>query len=211
MPRRRRGADRNLSEKRLPPVDEIVLRSMAKWPRVPSVFGWLSLDRRGRWHIKGEPLTHEAMLHFINRNYAGDERGRWFFQNGPQRVFVSLAYTPLVLSLDAQERLLTHTGLPVRSLQAAALDEEGSLLLVCEHGPALLDDRDLLAASEGFVDARGRPCSDDFLESALNDPRDLDRARLSFRWQDMSAPLATLTRAEAPLRFGFITTPRPED
>ena len=192
-------------------MDEIVLRAMAKWPKVPAVYGWLSLDRRGRWRLRGEPLTHAATLRFINRNYAGDGRGRWYFQNGPQRVFVSLDYMPFVLSLDADAGLQTHTGSPVRTLCAAALDDEGNLLLVCEHGPGVLDDRDLLAASEGFMDARGHRCPDDFLESAMNDPARLDRACLSFRWQDMFAPLGALTREEAPRRFGFVATPGPDD
>ena len=192
-------------------MDEIVFRAMAKWPNVPAVFGWLSLDRRGRWRLQGETLSHAATLRFINRNYAGDERGRWYFQNGPQRVFVSLDYTPFVLSLDGDAHLQTHTGSPVRSLRAAALDEEGNLLLLCEHGPGILDDRDLLAASEGFIDAGGRPCSDDFLESVLNDPAGLDRPPLAFRWRDMCAPVEPLTRAEAPRRFGFVAIPAPED
>ena len=33
-------------------MDEIVIRGMLKWPNVPSVYGWLSLDRRGSWTIK---------------------------------------------------------------------------------------------------------------------------------------------------------------
>ena len=33
-------------------MDEIVLRSMLKWPNVPSVYGWLRLDRRGQWLIR---------------------------------------------------------------------------------------------------------------------------------------------------------------
>ena len=204
------SATRRATEKRLPSVDEIVFRAMAKWPKVPAVFGWLSLDRRGRWRLQGEPLTHAATLQFINRNYAGDERGRWYFQNGPQRVFVALDYTPFVLSLDGCARLQTHNGMRVRSLRAAALDEEGNLLLLCEHGPGVLDDRDLLAAAEGFTDTRGRPCPDDLLESVLNDPVRLECSRLSFRWQDMCAPLAALTRAEVPRHFGFVATPASE-
>ena len=202
---------RRVPEKRFPHVDEIVFRAMAKWPKVPAVYGWLSLDRRGRWRLQGETLTHAATLRFINRNYAGDERGRWYFQNGPQRVFVSLDYTPFVLSLDGDARLRTHTGTQVQSLRVAALDDEGNLLLLCEHGPGVLDDRDLLAASDGFMDARGRRCPDDFLERVLDDPAGLNRARLSFCWQDMCAPLGALTREEAPRRFGFVATPGPED
>ena len=192
-------------------MDEIVFRAMAKWPKVPAVFGWLSLDRRGRWRLQGEPLTHPATLRFINRNYAGDERGRWYFQNGPQRVFVALDYTPFVLSLDGCAHLQTHNGMRVRSLRAAALDEEGNLLLLCEHGPGVLDDRDLLAASEGFIDGRGCPCSDDFLESILIDSAGLVRTPLRFRWQNMCAPLEALMRAEAPRRFGYVTAPGPAD
>ena len=192
-------------------MDEIVFRAMAKWPKVPAVYGWLSLDRRGRWRLRGEMLSHPATVRFINRNYASDERGRWYFQNGPQRVFVSLEYTPLVLSLDGCSRLQTHTGERVQSLRAAAIDEEGSLLLLCEHGPGLLDDRDLLAVSEGFVDSNERCCPDDVLEEALKDPAGLDRIRLSLRWRDLCAPLEALTRAQAPRRFGFIAAPAPED
>ena len=192
-------------------VDEIVFRAMAKWPRVPSVYGWLSLDRRGRWRLRGDTLAHAATIRFINRNYASDEGGRWYFQNGPQRVFVSLEYTPYVLSLDGASHLRTHTGVPVRSLQGAALDEEGSLLLLCEHGPGVLDDRDLLAASEGFVDASGRPCPDEVVEEALADPDRLRRIPLFFRWQDLSAPIEALVRAQAPRRFGFVAAPSPED
>ncbi|TMH99667.1 MAG: DUF2946 family protein, partial [Betaproteobacteria bacterium] len=28
-------------------MDELVARSLAKWPNVPAVYGWLALDRRG--------------------------------------------------------------------------------------------------------------------------------------------------------------------
>ena len=192
-------------------MDEIVFRAMAKWPNVPAVYGWLSLDRRGRWRLRGERLEHAATVAFVNRNYASDERGRWYFQNGPQRVFVSLEYTPHVLSLDGAAQLRTHTGARVRSLRAGALDEEGSLLLLCEHGAGVLDDRDLLAASEGFVDGKGRPLPDEAIEEILAVPDLLDRTPIFFRWSGMTAPLETLTRAQAPARFGFVAEPGPED
>ena len=91
-----------------PRVDEIVLRAQAKWPGVPDVYGWLSLDRRGRWLLRNpvreiyEPIGNAALRQFIARNYARDARGRWFFQNGPQRVFVRLAYTPLVARAEGE-------------------------------------------------------------------------------------------------------------
>ena len=77
-------------------MDEIVKQGMAKWPNVPSVYGWLGLDRRGHWLIKGERIANTIVADFIGRNYERDDRGRWFFQNGPQRVFIALDYTPFV-------------------------------------------------------------------------------------------------------------------
>ena len=71
-------------------MDELVLRGMAKWPDVPAVFGWLELDARGNWLVKGKKITNPAIVEFIGRNYAHDGHGRWFFQNGPQRVFTLL-------------------------------------------------------------------------------------------------------------------------
>jgi len=122
-------------------MDDIVARSVAKWPNVPAVYGWLQLDRRGNWLIKGERIGNAALREFIGRNYEADERGRWFFQNGPQRVYVKLAYTPLVLHYEG-ERLLDHCGRPVQALETF-LDDEGSVLIRSDRGIALLDDRDL--------------------------------------------------------------------
>lgn len=122
-------------------MDALVARSMAKWPDVPAVYGWLALDRRGNWRIKGERVLHAGLRDFIARNYQADERGRWYFQNGPQRVFVALAYTPLVVHHEG-EALLDQCGERVVP-SAAYLDDEGSVLIEGGRAIALLDDRDL--------------------------------------------------------------------
>lgn len=122
-------------------MDAQVARSMAKWPDVPAVYGWLELDRRGQWRIKGERIAHAGLREFIARNYQADELGRWFFQNGPQRVFVSLAYAPLVVHYEG-ERLLDQCGRPVVP-RATYVDDEGSVLVEGGAAIALLDDRDL--------------------------------------------------------------------
>jgi hypothetical protein len=129
-------------------MDDSVARSMAKWPDVPDVYGWLSLDRRGNWLIRStsatssfERIGNAAFRDFISRNYARDARGCWYFQNGPQRVFVRLAYTPLVLHFDG-DALLDHCGRAFVSEQAF-LDEEGSVLMMGKPGVGVLDDRDL--------------------------------------------------------------------
>ena len=110
-------------------MDEIVARSLARWPNVPAVFGWLELDRRGNWLIKGERIGNAALREFISRNYETDREGRWFFQNGPQRVYVKLAYTPLVVHYEG-EALIDHCGRKFES------DEE---LLIAEDVRFLLD------------------------------------------------------------------------
>lgn len=122
-------------------MDEIVARSMARWPNVPAVYGWLQLDRRGNWRIKGERIANAALREFISRNYLADERGCWFFQNGPQRVFVELAYTPLVVHYEG-EALLDHCARPFGG-ENLFQDEEGSVLIEGRGSIALLDDRDL--------------------------------------------------------------------
>jgi hypothetical protein len=132
-------------------VDEIVARSLARWPNVPAVYGWLALDRRGNWQIRGERIGNVALREFIARNYEPDGEGRWFFQNGPQRVYVSLAYTPLVVHFEG-ESLVDHCD---RAFTAEEVfqDEEGSVLMAGAGTVALLDDRDLVR----FADRPGTP------------------------------------------------------
>jgi hypothetical protein len=122
-------------------MDEIVARGMAKWPDVPDVYGWLALDRRGNWLLRGEKIGNQALREFIGRNYQADARGCWYFQNGPQRVFVALAYTPLVVRYDG-DAMVDHCGRPFLPGKAYR-DEEGSVLMTGGGVVGLLDDRDL--------------------------------------------------------------------
>src|SRR2546423_6549237 len=137
-------------------MDDSVLRGLAKWPNVPAVYGWLALDRRGNWLIRVpgverfERIGNAALRDFIARNYAADARGCWYFQNGPQRVYVRLAYTPLVVHYEAQA-LIDQCGRPFDA-QKTLLDDEGSVLVVQDKSIALVDDRDL----ERFADSAER-------------------------------------------------------
>ena len=91
------------------------------------------------------PIRHAGLRGLHRAQLRGHADGRWYFQNGPQRVFVEPRLHPTILHLAATDRLQTHTGQPVNAVSGARFDEEGSLLLQSEHGIALLDDRDLAA------------------------------------------------------------------
>ena len=189
-------------------MDEIVLRSMLKWPDVPAVYGWLSLDRRGSWMIKTvagrfERIAHAAVREFIGRNYASDPEGRWFFQNGPQRVFVALDYTPWVYRLDdAGQGLLAHTGAVPRALEAVFLDDAGALLLKTEIGIGVLLDRDLPGFLERLADVGGRG-----LEGLLEE---VARGAVTQAiLQGRKVPIASVRSADVPSRFGFVARPAP--
>src|ERR1700752_1135268 len=102
---------------------------MAKWPNVPAVYGWLGLDRRGQWLIKGQRIPNPLVTEFIRRNYARDARGCWYFQNGPQRGFLAIAYTPFVFRIVSPEGaalvIEAHNGRPATAAIGAWIDESG--------------------------------------------------------------------------------------
>jgi hypothetical protein len=193
-------------------MDESVLRGMAKWPNVPAVYGWLALDRRGRWLIRGESIGNPAIVEFIERNYERDAQGHWFFQNGPQRVFVDLQYTPFVYrttgAKDALE-LIAHTGARVRELRGAWLDENGSIVLETEIGPGILDDRDLDLVAALLVDAAGKAPNDEALEAAIENAGGGAEPSLWIETPLGRVKLGTLRAADAPQRFGYAARPAP--
>ena len=173
-------------------MDAAVLRAKLKWPDVPDVYGWLRLDRRGNWRVRNpeaaapefDPIGNRSLRDFIGRNYSVDARGRWYFQNGPQRVFVSLAYAPFVYRLE-RGALLDQCGASSAGAEAAWLDEEGSLVVLCRGGRlGILDDRDLAGVAEGLV---------------LGE----------FRTGDRTVPVGRLTSETLEKGFGFIREPAP--
>ncbi|MDO9132889.1 DUF2946 family protein, partial [Hydrogenophaga sp.] len=99
---------------------------------------------------------HEKLIEFIQRNYAADAQGRWFFQNGPQRVFVDLENTPWVWRLQPDGRVFTHTGIEVQT-QDSLLDESGRLYLVTDMGPGLVHSADMVLAADWVDGGRWTP------------------------------------------------------
>ena len=142
-------------------MDDIVKQALAKWPNVPDCYGWLGLDARGRWFMRddaaqaagdfpqsrGSWLRHEKLIDFIGRNYESDDERRWFFQNGPQRVYVELECTPWVWQVLPDYRLQSHTGLQT-SAGECLLDEEGRLYIASPQGLGLVHSQDMVLAAE---------------------------------------------------------------
>ncbi len=134
-------------------MDEIVQKAMAKWPDVPHCYGWLALDARGAWRMRderaqalglaGDKVTQTALRGFINRNYMSDARGRWYFQNGPQRVFINLEATPYVVRTTPDGGFVLHTDEVVTHVVAAWITPAGRIVFDCDGRIALLEDRDM--------------------------------------------------------------------
>jgi len=199
-------------------MDAEVLAAMAHWPNVPDCHGWLALDRRGRWRMRddacqrqnqpGDLVRNAALRGFIDRNYQRNADGAWFFQNGPQRVYVLLEAAPLVLFTQPGAdgpALITHNGLAVTRIDAAAIDDGGSLWLVTEHGPAIVSDRDLAALLDCLTrDDGSRPDPDELLDRCNSAPTGL---RLHLPACAAGLPLDIILAGDAGVKFGFISAP----
>jgi len=149
-------------------MDDIVKQAMAKWPNVPHCYGWLALDARGHWRMRdeaaqqaglpGDRLNNAALVGFINRNYLHDEHGNWYFQNGPQRVYVNLEATPFIARTDPQQDLVLQTGQALANIERVYLAETGALLFQAGDVVAQLDDRDMESLLDRFT-LDGKPAS----------------------------------------------------
>jgi len=184
-----------------------VLAALAKWPNVPAVHGWLALTARGEWRLRGERIDNRAIREFIGRNYAADREGRWFFQNGPQRVYVALEATPWVYRLAAGEPLAAHTGARPRALEVAALLDDGRFVLATDLGPGLVDDRDAALFLRAVTDFAGLPLNERGLERWFEgrDEAFVDAASLGLDARPLR--IGRLRCADLPRRFGFVRDP----
>ena len=169
-------------------IDKSVQKAMAKWPEVPECFGWLNLNRRAEWSIKGEKIHHVKTQRFLQRNYNFDKLGRWFVQNGPQRAFVSLEYTPRLYGFSSHSGFYIHNEAKMPVLLDFFLDEYGNLLLSTALGVGVVDDRDLSAAS-------------DLIEAVNDIPTEL-----SYRGKNYK--IKPIAKALVPKHFGFVQNPR---
>ena len=137
-------------------MDDIVKAALAKWPNVPHCYGWLGLDARGNWYMrddktqaqgpfvqsKGSLLRHDKLIDFIQRNYEADAEGRWFFQNGPQRVYVELEATPYIWRIGDDFAVTAHSG-PTAQVRSCLVDDTGRVYLDADIGFGLVHTLDV--------------------------------------------------------------------
>jgi hypothetical protein len=205
-------------------MDDIVKRAMAKWPNVPHCYGWLALDARGNWRMRdertqalglaGDRINNPALLGFINRNYLHDDQGRWYFQNGPQRVYVNLEATPYIARTDPAQGLVLQTGEVMATIDGAWLTEEGQLLFKSAEKIAMLDDRDM-AQCLSRLRIDGIAVEDERLLSWLAKPQgqgqgqDQGLGQLTFDDSGKQIIVQRIMRNAIAGQFGFTQKPLP--
>jgi len=187
---------------------------MAKWPNVPHCYGWLALDARGGWRMRdeaaqragapGDKLNNPALVGFINRNYAHDERGNWYFQNGPQRVYVNLEATPFIARTDPQQGLVLQTGQALNDVERVYLSDAGAVLFGVGATVAQLDDRDV-AQVLGKLQLDGQAASDEAVMGWLEH----GSGQLALAWNGKLLAVERIGADELPQRFGFNQLPAP--
>lgn len=183
-------------------MDEIVKAALAKWPNVPHCYGWLGLDARGNWYMrddraqaagpfaggnaasKGSLLTHEKLIEFIARNYESDATGQWFFQNGPQRVYVELQATPWIWRVAEDFSVTAHTAQSAR-VQRCVVDEHGRVYLDTERGFGLVHTLDMGYAANA-------------IEAGLWVPEELPSKTLPQRFTYIRSPVLHRQEAQGP-------------
>ncbi|MFN3829309.1 MAG: DUF2946 family protein [Tepidimonas ignava] len=190
-------------------MDDMVKAAMAKWPNVPHCYGWLGLDERGRWWMRdaaaqaagpfvgpgasaasrGSELRHAGLIAFIGRNYACDDQGQWYFQNGPQRVYVELACTPWVWRVQPDGGLHSHTGLPTTPTEAL-VDERGWVYLVTPLGVGVVHSQDVPLAVEHWEAGRW----------PVTEPRSVHSATLPERYRFVPSPAARRASASSAIK-----------
>lgn len=193
-------------------MDDIVKQAMAKWPNVPHCYGWLALDARGNWRMRdeaaqragapGDKLANAALVGFINRNYAHDDKGRWYFQNGPQRVYVNLEATPFIARTDPSQGFVLQTGQALASVEAAYMTDAGAVILQAGEVVAQLDDRDV-AQVLGRMELDGQPASVEAIMAWLED----DSAALALALPSGRVRVERLSADALQRRFGYVQAP----
>ncbi len=193
-------------------MDERVKLAMAKWPQVPHCYGWLSLDAQGKFRMRdeaaqaaghlGDVIRHAPLLAFIYQNYESDPRGAWYFQNGPQRVYVELESTPYVARTDPEHGFVLHDRAPAHKIDQIFMTNDGRLILNVHEKIAMLDNRDL-SHCVPLLRIEGLAVADDDLLNWLSEPKQALQIELSNELKNVQWVVSN----QLEKQFGFIAHP----
>ena len=199
-------------------MDDIVKAAMAKWPNVPHCYGWLALDARGNWRMRdersqalnlpGDAIRNTALLAFIERNYLCSEDGCWYFQNGPQRVYVDLEATPYIACTTPDANFSLKNSNQPFTPELAFLDPQGRLILSNGNTLAQLDDRDLASCLPWFkLDQQA--ISDEALLNWLEDTNASGQLQLCPPGlHDLCIEVQRCKENQLMQEFGYVAKPR---
>jgi hypothetical protein len=205
-------------------MDKQVQLALAKWPNVPHCYGWLGLDARGAWRMRdqraqdlgllGSKIANATLRGFIDRNYQADAMGQYFFQNGPQRVYVELQSTPYIAHSDPVQGWVLHTGQTLTKCDAVWMTKEGNLILKSGVALAQIDDRDMLDAMacvyiDRTDDADGQRATDEQILTWLNVGRNKPKAGLTFLFKQKAIPIRLASLDELIKKHPFVSHPKP--
>jgi hypothetical protein len=164
-------------------MDELVRQALLKWPNVPDCYGWLALDARGDYYMRddgtqaagafgsclaarGSRIEHVKLKAFIDRNYARTARGEWFFQNGPQRVYMALEAAPFVWRVPVDSsaiHLISHNE-AICSAPEYYLDENGRVFAADSQQLGVVHTQDMHALASRFEEHAITPTEVTFAE-----------------------------------------------
>lgn len=216
-------------------MDDLVEKALARWPNVPAISGWLRLSMQGDWLLtrpeaQGEgaeaslQISNSRILNFIARNYTSEPDGRYYFQNGPQKAYVTLDYTPWVYRLyplqDGSLVLLSHTGLVVLPTSLWT-DDEGRVLIESQLGVGVLHSSDVQIFSTGLQLDSHPTKGEQFIHQGVwtlpeHPEKDLAEQRIALRRLKNASDSGTfrlklgltpIETARVAAHFAFVTNP----
>jgi hypothetical protein len=156
-------------------------------------------------------IHHKTLNEFISRNYAHDSLGRFFFQNGPQRVFVTLDATPFIARIFPSEsgpQLLTQCGTEIKP-QGALSDEKGNIYITGLFQKSLSDqiNEEVFTKAESLSVALLHDHDLDLFSNQSKLMEDTCSFRGFWQWKGNQLPIEPIHSSELANRFNFTKAP----
>jgi hypothetical protein len=161
--------------------------------------------------LAGSVIQHTVLNEFISRNYARDSLGRYFFQNGPQRVFITLDATPWIARMIPSEsgiKLLTQCGEEIKP-QGALSDEKGNIYITGFITQSISDqtDQTIFTKTELSSVALLHDHDLDLFSEQSTVQEDACSFRGSWIWNGRDLPIEPIHSIELSKRFHFVKAP----